>query len=161
MLSFVRIVIALLCFSSMVSSSSSSFAVDTDAKDDEKGGGKDVVGGVVASRNTGRIRTTTIRTRKLLSRSGLPIDDLEEFETWDVGGGFEESDDDDSDDDEYEDKERKRAEKRLLEKREKVRVRVGKLRARRADKLRAKRLASGEDVLFFVLFLLQHVFTAR
>ena len=143
MLSFVRIVVALLCFSSLVSSSSSSFAVDTD---DEGGEGKDVVGGV-ATRNTGIRRTTTIRTRKLLSRSGLPIDDMEEFETWDVGGGFEERDDDEADDDEYEDKERKRAEKRLLEKREKVRVRVGKLRARRADKRRAKRLASGEDVL--------------
>ena len=146
MLSFVRIVVALLCFSSMVSSSSSSFGFAVD-KDDEGGEGKDVVGGV-ATRNAGSIRTTTaIRTRKLLSRSGLPIDDLEEFETWDVGGGFEERDDDDADDDEYEDKERKRAEKRLLEKREKVRVRVGKLRARRADKRRAKRLASGEDVL--------------
>ena len=84
--------------------------------------------------------TTNDGTTTTTYDDALPIDDLEDFETWD---------DDAFGDPEENERDKTRDRHKLLERREKRRLRVETLRARRADRRRAARLRrhnnNGED----------------
>ena len=81
------------------------------------------------------------RGRAMLQREGLPMEDIEDFETWDVG-----IDEDGNDSDDYEDLKERRAMKRMRRKMGDLRVKAEKFRAKRRDRLRAERIQRGEDV---------------